>query len=32
LNIAAEDAERAYWAAKVSAANQQIGDQHLPAQ
>jgi hypothetical protein len=31
LNLAAEDAERAYWAAKVSAANQQIGDQHLIA-
>jgi hypothetical protein len=28
LNLAAETAERAYWTAKVSAANEQIGDQH----
>jgi hypothetical protein len=28
LNLAAEDAERAYWAAKVATAEQQIGDQH----
>jgi hypothetical protein len=31
LNPAAEDAERAYWTAKISAANEQIGDQHLGA-
>jgi hypothetical protein len=28
LNLAAEDAERAYWAAKVAANQEQIGDQH----
>jgi hypothetical protein len=32
LNLAAEDAERAYWAAKVAAAEQQIGDQHNAAE
>jgi plastocyanin len=32
LNLAAEDAERAYWAAKVAAASEQIGDQHAAAQ
>ena len=32
LNLAAEDAERAYWAAKVAQAQQQIGDQHNAAQ
>ncbi|MGA7342612.1 MAG: hypothetical protein WBE72_08010 [Terracidiphilus sp.] len=32
LNLAAEDAERAYWAAKVSAAAELIGDQHTAAQ
>jgi hypothetical protein len=32
LNLAAEDAERAYWAAKVAAAEEQIGDQHVAAQ
>jgi hypothetical protein len=28
LNLAAEDAERAYWAAKVAAAGELLGDQH----
>lgn len=28
INLAAEDAERAYWAAKVAAAGELIGDQH----
>jgi len=28
LNLAAEDAERAFWAAKVAAAGELIGDQH----
>jgi hypothetical protein len=28
LNLAAEDAERAWWAAKVAAAGELIGDQH----
>jgi hypothetical protein len=28
INLQAEDAERAYWAAKISAANELIGDQH----
>jgi hypothetical protein len=32
LNLAAETAERAYWTAKVTAAQQQIGDQHNTAQ
>lgn len=32
VNLSAEDAERAYWAAKVAAAQQQIGDQHNAAQ
>ncbi len=30
LNPAAEDAERAWWTAKVAAAGQLIGDQHIP--
>jgi hypothetical protein len=28
LNLAAEDAERAYWAQKIAAADELIGDQH----
>jgi hypothetical protein len=28
LNLAAEDAERAYWAAKIAANQESIGDQH----
>ena len=32
LNLSAEDAERAYWAAKVSASGVLIGDQHLGGQ
>lgn len=30
INLGAEDAERSYWAAKIVAAGQLIGDQHLP--
>jgi hypothetical protein len=29
VNLKAEDAERAYWTAKVAGAGQQIGDQHM---
>jgi hypothetical protein len=29
VNLQAEDAERAYWAAKIAAAGELIGDQHL---
>ncbi len=29
VNLQAEDAEREYWAAKISAAGEAIGDQHL---
>jgi hypothetical protein len=29
INLQAEDAERAFWAAKILAANEVIGDQHL---
>ncbi len=32
LNLAAEDAEQAYWAAKVANAEETIGDQHLAGQ
>ena len=32
LDLSAEDAERAYWAAKVSAAGELIGDEHLTSQ
>jgi hypothetical protein len=32
LNLAAEDAERNYWATKVANAGEQIGDQHNAAQ
>jgi hypothetical protein len=32
LNLAAEDAERAWWTQKVGAAGELIGDQHLAAQ